>query len=308
LWNFFSKANRSPQIFFFWVGLFTLALAIGIFLLKPPAVPQPLWIYIGASGLVHFYYWWALGLAYQHGDISYVYPIARAAPGFIPLFAFVLLKENVSLQGLLGILCIVAPVYLLQQRDERMTPKDVFRYMGRPDALWAFTTLGTVIAYSLIDKKGMSVFHTHANSPDLWSAVVYYLFQSVIAFGAYCTSTMFRFTRQEITEIASTYWKTIGATALLAMASYTLVLIRHDDRKGELHRRPPAVFRNFRRAVWHFPLERILWPTETGGSPHHGPRHAFDDDRLKPMDGTNICLSDTGLSHHDDVDTPDQIG
>jgi uncharacterized membrane protein len=224
LWNFFSKANRSPQIFFFWVGLFTLALAIGIFLLKPTAVPQPLWIYIGASGLVHFHYWWALGMAYQHGDISYVYPIARAAPGFIPLFAFVLLKENVSLQGLLGILCIVAPVYLLQQRDERMTLKDVFRYMGRPDTLWAFATLGTVIAYSLIDKKGMSVFHTHANSPDPWSAVVYYLFQSVIAFGAYCTSIMFRFTRQEITEIASIYWKTIGATALLAMASYTLVL------------------------------------------------------------------------------------
>ena len=120
LWNFLSKANRSPQIFFFWVGVSTLVLAIGIFLIKPPEVPHTLWIYIGTSGFVQFFYWLALGLAYHNGHISYVYPIARAAPGFIPIFAFVFLRETISLQGLVGILCIVASLYFLQQKNENI--------------------------------------------------------------------------------------------------------------------------------------------------------------------------------------------
>jgi uncharacterized membrane protein len=224
LWNYYSKANRSPQIFLFWVGVLTVGMAIGAFAIKTPIVPQPVWTYIIASGVVHFLYWFSLSKGYASGDISYVYPIARSAPGFIPLFAFLLLRETISAQGLAGILCIVISIYLLQQREDGMTIRKLIRYIRRPDAVWAFSTLGTVIAYSLIDKKGMFEFYAHTGQTHAWQAVTYYLLQGAIAmlfFGAY---VVFRFPPSEITEIGRRHWKQILATGTLVMISYTLIL------------------------------------------------------------------------------------
>ncbi len=201
LWNYYSKANRSPQIFLFWVSVLTVGMAISAFAIKTPIIPQPVWTFIIASGVVHFLYWVSLSKGYASGDISYVYPIARSAPGFIPLFAFLLLQESISVQGLLGIFCIVVSIYLLQQREDGMAFRDLIRYMRRPDAAWAFSTLGTVIAYSLIDKKGMSEFYAHTSQPLVWQAVIYYLLQGAIAMLLYGAFIIYRFSRSEITEI-----------------------------------------------------------------------------------------------------------
>ncbi len=224
LWNYYSKANRSPQLFLFWVGVLTVGMAISASAIKTPIIPQPVWIFIIASGVVHFLYWFSLSKGYASGDISYVYPIARSAPGFIPLFAFLLLQESISVQGLLGIFCIVVSIYLLQQRGDGMAFRDLIRYMRRPDAAWAFSTLGTVIAYSLIDKKGMSEFYAHNSQPLVWQAVVYYLLQGAIAMLLYSAFIIYRFPRSEITEIGRRHWKPIMVTTMLVMISYSLIL------------------------------------------------------------------------------------
>lgn len=224
LWNYYSKANRSPQIFLFWVSVLTVGMAISAFAIKTPIVPQPVWTFIIASGVVHFLYWFSLSKGYASGDISYVYPIARSAPGFIPLFAFLLLQESISVQGLLGIFCIVVSIYLLQQREDGMAFRDLIRYMRRPDATWAFSTLGTVIAYSLIDKKGMSEFYAHTSQPLVWQAVIYYLLQGAIAMLLYGAFIIYRFPRSEITETGRRHWKPIMVTTMLVMISYSLIL------------------------------------------------------------------------------------
>jgi uncharacterized membrane protein len=224
LWNYYSKANRSPQIFLFWVSVLTVGMAIGAFAIKTPIVPQPVWTFIIASGVVHFLYWFSLSKGYASGDISYVYPIARSAPGFIPLFAFLLLQESISVQGLLGIFCIVVSIYLLQQREDGMAFRDLIRYMRRPDAVWAFSTLGTVITYSLIDKKGMSEFYSHTSQSLVWQAVIYYLLQGAIAMLLYGVFIIYRFPRSEITEIGRRHWKRIMVTSMLVMISYSLIL------------------------------------------------------------------------------------
>lgn len=224
LWNYYSKANRSPQIFLFWVSVLTVGMAISAFAIKTPIVPQPVWTFIIASGVVHFLYWFSLSKAYASGDISYVYPIARSAPGFIPPFAFLLLQESISIQGLLGIFCIVVSIYLLQQREDGMAFRDLIRYMRRPDAAWAFSTLCTVIAYSLIDKKGMSEFYAHTSQPLVWQAVIYYLLQGAIAMLLYGAFIINRFSRSEITEIGRRHWKRIMVTTMLVMISYSPIL------------------------------------------------------------------------------------
>lgn len=44
--------------------------------------------YIGLSTVVHFGYFYMLGRAYQHGDLSVVYPIARGiVPALVSLWA-----------------------------------------------------------------------------------------------------------------------------------------------------------------------------------------------------------------------------
>jgi drug/metabolite transporter (DMT)-like permease len=223
-WNYYGKASRSPQLFFFWMGIFTVGMAIVAFAVKLPIVPQSVWIYVIASGVVHFGYWFFLSQAYTLGEISYVYPIARSAPGFVPIFAVLILQEQISVQGLIGIFCIVFSIYLLQQRGGGLTFKELFGYMKQPDSVWAFSTLGTVIAYSLIDKAGMAEFHAHSTQPPAWRAIIYYLIEGVISLVFYGVYIIFRFSRDEITGIGRQEWKKIIATGLLGMSSYTLIL------------------------------------------------------------------------------------
>ena len=158
------------------------------------------------------------------GDISYVYPIARSAPGFIPFFAFLFLDERLSVQGLIGIFSIVFSIYLFQLRASGQTFKELFRYIRRPAAVWAFSTLGTVIAYSLIDKAGMSEFHAHSTQQRAWQPVSYFLTESVIAMVLYGSYIVRYSPLREITDIGRREWKQIIATGVLSMLSYTLIL------------------------------------------------------------------------------------
>ena len=231
LWNCYSKASRSPQIFFFWVGVFTAAIAIVIFSIRPPSIPSTVWIYVVASGLVHAVYWFSLSQAYSSGDISYVYPIARSAPGFVPLFAFLFLREAISARGLIGILCIVFSIYLLQQRGGGIHLKELIRRTRQRDAIWAFSTLCTVIAYSLIDKKGMSEFHAGSTQLDVWQAVSYYLTQAAISIVFYGMSIHLRFPKREIKDVLRHAWKRIITAGWLVLISYTLILFAFITQK-----------------------------------------------------------------------------
>jgi drug/metabolite transporter (DMT)-like permease len=224
LWNYYGKASRSPQLFFFWIGVFTVGVAVVAFALQLPIAPKSVWGYIAGSGIIHFLYWVCLSRAYMSGEISYVYPIARSAPGFIPFFAFLFLDERLSTQGLIGIFLIVFSIYLLQQREGGLTFKGLLQYIRQPASIWAFATLGTVITYSLIDKTGMSEFYAHSTQQYPWQPVSYFLAESIITtilFGGYillCSPL------QEVADIGRREWKKIIATGLLCMLSYMLIL------------------------------------------------------------------------------------
>ena len=224
LWNYYGKASRSPQLFFFWIGVFTVGTAVLAFALQLPIAPKSVWSYIAASGVVHFFYWVCLSRAYMSGEISYVYPIARSAPGFLPFFAFLFLDERLSVQGLIGIFLIVFSIYLLQQQSGGLTFKGLLRYIRQPASIWAFATLGTVVAYSLIDKAGMSEFYAHLTQQHPWQPVSYFLAESMITTVLYGSYILFRSPLQEVTDIGRREWKKIITTGLLCMLSYMLIL------------------------------------------------------------------------------------
>ena len=224
LWNFYSKSSRDTRVLFFWCGFYTVVIAFIAFGIKQPVIPKPLWIYIAASALVHLFYRLFLTHAYTVGEISFVYPITRAAPAFLPFFAFLFLKERISVQGLIGILCVMVSMLLYQQREARIQFKAFLRFLREPDALWAYATLASVIGYSLIDKQGMSEFHRYSKDVPLWRAVTYYLMENSISQILYGLSCLIRFPHQQIVEIGRTEWKRAVAIVGLSLTSYSLIL------------------------------------------------------------------------------------
>ena len=224
LWNFYSKSSKDTRILFFWCGFYTVVIAFIAFGIQHPVIPKPVWGYIAGSAFVHLLYRLSLTQAYAVGEISFVYPIARAAPAFLPLFAFFFLNERVSVQGLIGILCVMISILLYQQREKHIRFKAFFRFLRDRDALWAYATLASVIGYSLIDKQGMFEFHHHSTVAPLWRAVTYYLMENSISQVFYGLSCLARFPHQQIVEIGRQEWKRSLAVVGLSLTSYSLIL------------------------------------------------------------------------------------
>lgn len=72
------------------------------------------WSFIGLSGLLHVLYFITLLRGYRKADLTVVYPLARGAgPLLSSAVALIFLGEHLSLFGGLGILAVVAGVFLI---------------------------------------------------------------------------------------------------------------------------------------------------------------------------------------------------
>jgi uncharacterized membrane protein len=95
-----------------------------------------------------------MGKAYQTGDLSVAYPLARgSAPLFIALWATLFLREQLTTLGLMGILLIAGGLYFIHERSwgDLWEP---LRHLGNPVSRWALFTGFCISVYSIIDKVG----------------------------------------------------------------------------------------------------------------------------------------------------------
>src|SRR5262245_66223639 len=76
--------NRTAFIWWmwFWVALFFLP----VLMLTPQRIPGSIWALMGVSAIFDALYYRSLAKAYQTGDLSIVYPLAR---GTAPIFILV---------------------------------------------------------------------------------------------------------------------------------------------------------------------------------------------------------------------------
>ncbi len=106
-WNLLVKRAREKQVFTWW------SLIVGTIGFAPLVVinwPLPLyiWPYVVCSGLMEAAYVITLIRAYEHGDFSLVYPIARgSAPVFLTIWAVIFLGDQPRPFGLVGIALLV---------------------------------------------------------------------------------------------------------------------------------------------------------------------------------------------------------
>ena len=116
LWNFAAK-KASGNLSVIWIGLVlaTIATIPFLFFLSPEQIfVSKAWPFILATGIIHAVYFFALAKAYEHGDISVVYPISRGSGiAGTAIIAYLLLQEKISFIGASGILLISLGTLLL---------------------------------------------------------------------------------------------------------------------------------------------------------------------------------------------------
>jgi len=117
-----------------------------------PFVPLPLaasWPYLGASVVIHLFYFGILLLAYQKGDMSLVYPLMRGLPPMLTaLAASILLQESLTVKGWIGVALVSAGALLLTA-DFRLSGK----FQLAPVAL-AVLEAAMIVLYTLVDAQG----------------------------------------------------------------------------------------------------------------------------------------------------------
>jgi drug/metabolite transporter (DMT)-like permease len=168
-WSVAIKGSRDPLVF----NLLQLVSPFGLLALMAPfvawgEVPGRVWWLLAGTGVFHGLYFYWMTRAFEHGDLTLVYPIARSTPAFLPLVSVPLLDERVSPGAALGIAIVVAGIWLVGAGAG--VSRSALLSKG---ARFAFATLAAGVGYSLVDKVAMSTFGAAPWTSPIPRALVY---------------------------------------------------------------------------------------------------------------------------------------
>ena len=125
-----------------------------------PGLPAAGWAVLVLSSLAELGYFVFLSRAYQAGDLSVVYPIARGSGPLVAVLAgLVLLRERLSLLELLGVVALLAGIWLV--RKPRMSAAVV-------PALVTGAFIGT---YTTLDRVGINLGSPWLYGGLLWAFI-----------------------------------------------------------------------------------------------------------------------------------------
>lgn len=129
----------------------------------PPILNQTALLCLLATGVLHAVYFALLSWAYEGGEISLVYPIARGSGvGLTALGGVTLLGETVSLSGGMGIGLVLLGIGLISVPALRN---------GLPqhrNLLLSLSVGLSIVAYSLVDKIGVTLIHQLYYITGMW--------------------------------------------------------------------------------------------------------------------------------------------
>jgi drug/metabolite transporter (DMT)-like permease len=149
-WNALLKASENP------LALATRALTWGTVLSLPavavawvatgrPGLPLAGWLLALASAFLELIYFITLSTAYQRGELSVVYPIARGtAPLLAVLVGLLLLGERLHAIAAVGVVALLGGIWVVR------------RPAAAGSALWPALLTGVMIAaYTSLDRIGV---------------------------------------------------------------------------------------------------------------------------------------------------------
>ena len=143
-WNFIVKQADEDRYLSLWGQFFfagVISAGVMVFVGGPP---RDAWLWAAVSGLVHLPYCWFLARAYDGGDFSLVYPVARGGGAMLAAIGGVtLLDDHVSPLGVAAIVVIGIGLLALAGRVH-----------GAP-VRRALIVAATIGVYTLCDAKGI---------------------------------------------------------------------------------------------------------------------------------------------------------
>jgi uncharacterized membrane protein len=210
--NSLIKLGRDKLAFTWWMLGASSVLGLPIWLLVGNVEPAG-WLFVVISGVLEAVYFASLGTAYSHGDLSQVYPIARgSAPLFVVVWAALFLGERPSAHGLLGILSIVAGLYLINLPSLADWKRPLLGFKT-PAARWALVTGFLISVYSAVDKVGVRYF-----DPLIYLYLILFVGWLVL------TPQWLRADRREALIAEFDRRASIAASAFFGIAAYAFVL------------------------------------------------------------------------------------
>jgi len=206
LWNALIKLGTSKVGTMVILSVVEVPIGLIVVAVSPPIDPAAIpWVV--AAGCTHFAYKFFLTYAYDRGDLSRVYPIARgAAPMVVALVGAVALSDAVSAKQYAAILVLGLGILMMARgvfssgEDRRLLPFALgsaaatatytlidgmgARVSGAPAAYvaWVFVADGLIFTLGMLALRGWSVLPRDARAWGLGSVA------SLASYGAYAVS------------------------------------------------------------------------------------------------------------------------
>jgi len=225
-WNVLGKRN-APSL-----ASFTLAYGAGgavmlpLVLLGPSltALPSAFWGWLALSGLCQMLYMGGLAWAYARGDVSVLYPIARALPVImVPLVSIALLGSRVldRWDGLGMVLVVVGALCLpLSHPQARRISTYLTPAMG-----FALLAAAGTVGYSLIDKQALGLMQGAGHS-GLTAGAVFMVLQALMTLTwSVPLMALLPAERRRLPALRQQGLTMLVVTGLMMTCTYGLVLI-----------------------------------------------------------------------------------
>ena len=210
-WNLLVKQASDKQIFTWW-ALLVGAVAFMPLLFFGPPVAASIWPIAIISALIEVLYLALLTRAYQSGDFSLVYPIARGlAPGLLAIWAVLFLSEPLHLGGviglgllLLGLMVVGGSAWWAQRKTATVSAIAIGL---------ALSVAVCISVYSVVD--GAAVQHT---------AAVQYTVLVLALTALFFTPLAFLLRGRAVLQPVRGQWGRVVVGGLLSVLTYILVL------------------------------------------------------------------------------------
>ena len=167
------KRSRDRAALIWWIMLWGSVLFAPIVLTAWPAVPLRSIAAMLLSAVFEALYFISIAKAYQTGDLSIVYPLARGtAPILLLVWSVVFIGEQPTAAGAVGVAIIAAGLYLINLPNAGAW-REPLRALGRPAPRWALAGGVCISLYTVLDRYALrSAGATSATWPLLYTYLV----------------------------------------------------------------------------------------------------------------------------------------
>jgi drug/metabolite transporter (DMT)-like permease len=166
------------------------------------------------SAIFEAAYFAAIAKAYQTGDLSLVYPLARGtAPLFLLIWSAAFLREQPTWGGIAGITLIAGGLYLinLPRLGAWLEP---LQALGQPGPRWALFAGVCISLYTAIDRVGITLVE-----PLLYTYLALWLTLALLTPGTWRAVGWAGLTQ----ELSRSRWNSVVA-GFTTLAAYAIVL------------------------------------------------------------------------------------